>query len=61
MPYVNVRLAGEVTEEQKTALCKKITDVITEVTGKPAQYTYVVLEEVPRENWSIGGVRLSDR
>ncbi len=55
MPFVNIKLAGEVDKKQKEALAEKVTQVITEVTGKPAQYTYIVIEEVPREDWAIGG------
>lgn len=61
MPYVNVKLLGTLTVEQKRELVKRITDDLREVAGKPPEYTYVVIEEVPRENWAKGGVLFSDQ
>lgn len=61
MPYVNVKAAGTLTKEQKQKISEGITEVITNVTGKPASVTYIVIEEVDRENWAIGGKLLADR
>ncbi len=61
MPYVNVKVAGALTKAQKENLSKGITDVIEKVTAKPPSYTYIVIEEVDRENWAIGGTLLADR
>ncbi len=61
MPYVNVKLLGTLSVEQKRELVKRITDDLREVAGKPPEATYVVIEEVPRENWAKGGVLFSDK
>jgi len=61
LPYVDIKVAGKLTEDQKNELAQKITKVITDVTGKPAQYVYVVFEEVKRENWAIAGKLLKDK
>lgn len=55
MPFVNVKLAGSVTKEQKKQIAKEITETLTKHAHKPANYTYVVFEEVELEDWAIGG------
>ncbi len=55
MPYVNIKLAGSVTKEQKKQIAKEITDTLTKHAHKPANYTYIVFEEVEYEDWAIGG------
>lgn len=55
MPYVNVKLAGNITKEQKKEIAKEITETLQKHAHKPANYTYIVFEEVEYENWAIGG------
>ncbi|HSI45514.1 MAG TPA: 4-oxalocrotonate tautomerase family protein [Methylophilus sp.] len=55
MPYVNIKLAGSVTKEQKKQIAKEITETLTKHAHKPANYTYIVFEEVSYEDWAIGG------
>ena len=55
MPIVTLENAGTLTTEQKQELIRKLTDVVVEVTGKPAQYVYVRVDEVPRENFGVAG------
>jgi 4-oxalocrotonate tautomerase len=61
MPFVQLKLAGSVTKEQKKELADGITRLLQEVINKPPQYTYVVFEEVRREDWAIGGKLLDDK
>jgi len=55
MPYVNVRVAGTITYEQKAKIAEEITDTLERVINKPKSATYITFEEVPRENWAVGG------
>jgi 4-oxalocrotonate tautomerase len=55
MPFVNIKLAGSVTKEQKKEIAKEITATLTKHAHKPANYTYIVFEEVAFEDWAIGG------
>lgn len=55
MPYVNVKLAGSVTKEQKKQIAKEITETLQKHAHKPPSYTYIVFEEVPYEDWAIAG------
>jgi 4-oxalocrotonate tautomerase len=55
MPFVNVKLAGSVSKEQKKEIAKEITETLQKHAHKPPSYTYVVFEEVKMEDWAIGG------
>jgi len=55
MPYINVKLAGNLNKDQKKEIAKEMTDLMQRVANKPASYTYIVFEEVKNENWAIGG------
>jgi 4-oxalocrotonate tautomerase len=60
MPYVNIKLAGSVTREQKKQIAKEITETLERVANKPKSYTYITFEEVAYEDWAIGGELLDD-
>ena len=60
MPYVNVKVAGSLTKEQKAEIAEKMTKVLEEVAGKPPSLTYVVIDEVEREDWAVGGKLLTE-
>ena len=58
MPYVNVRITQEPvnTPENKAEVIRRITQVLVDVLGKNPDSTVVVIDEVPPENWGIGGM-----
>lgn len=58
MPIVTLENAGKLTSEQKKKLIKELTDVVVKVTGKSPSAVYVRLDEVPRENFGVGGKSL---
>lgn len=55
MPYVNIRIAGTLSREQKKEIASEITDVLERITHKPKSYTYIAFDELPHESWAIGG------
>jgi 4-oxalocrotonate tautomerase len=60
MPFIKIEVTREgVTREQKKALIKGVTDVITNVLNKDPQLTHVVIEEVDLDNWGFGGEQVS--
>ncbi len=62
MPYVNIKIAGDSpTKEQKERVIKGITDVLATELGKNPATTFVVIEEVPTDNWGIGGESVTER
>lgn len=60
MPYVNIRIAGSLSREQKQKIATEITDTLERVAGKPASYTYIAFDELPAENWAIAGQLLDE-
>jgi len=60
MPYVNVRIAGTLSREQKKQIAEEITDTLERVAGKPRSYTYIAFDELPEENWSVAGKLLDE-
>jgi 4-oxalocrotonate tautomerase len=61
MPYINVKVAGSLTLEQKKTIADKFSNVLHEVAGKKPSSTYIVFEEVGRDSWAVGGRLLSDK
>lgn len=61
MPFVRIDIASKLSKEQKALLAEKITEAIGLVTQAPAQVTYVIINELERENIAVGGVLLADR
>ncbi len=58
MPYVHIRLTGgeeAPTRAQKAKLIEGVTKLLAETLGKNPATTVVTIEEVPMENWDIGG------
>lgn len=61
MPYVNVRILEEnVTAAQKSDVISGITDVLVRVLGKNPDTTFVVIDEVPLENWGYKGKSVAE-
>lgn len=56
MPIVRVEMWPGRSRECKEALAKAITDAVVDKLGCPTQAVTVVVEEIPRENWMIGGL-----
>ena len=54
MPFINLKLVGKLTREQKAKIAKEFTDTLLRVAGKPKEYTYLVIDEVSGENWAQG-------
>lgn len=61
MPYVNVKTAGSLSREQKKELAERISAALMDVAGKKPESTYIVFEEIERENWAVGGRLLSEK
>ena len=55
MPYVNIRIAGSLTREQKRLIAEEVTDTLERIAQKPKSYTYIAFDELPDENWAVAG------
>jgi 4-oxalocrotonate tautomerase len=61
MPYVNIRITREgATDAQKAELIQGTTELLQRVLGKNPKTTVVVIDEVPMENWGIGGLPVAE-
>lgn len=59
MHYVNVRIAGTLSREQKAKI-EAVTDTLERIAHKPKSYTYITFDELPDENWAIAGHLLDE-
>ena len=60
MPYVNIRVAGTLTKEQKEKISSGVTDVICREAGKPPEAVLIFIDEVERGNIAKAGTLLSN-
>ncbi|MCM8535541.1 MAG: 4-oxalocrotonate tautomerase family protein [Lentisphaeraceae bacterium] len=60
MPFINLKIAGSLSKEQKQTIANQFSKTIEDVTGKSPSATYIVFEELERENWAVGSRLLSD-
>lgn len=60
MPYVNIRVAGTLTREQKQQIATEISDTLERIAKKPKSYTYICFDELPDENWAVAGKLLGN-
>ena len=45
MPYVNIRVAGTLTREQKQQIATELCDTLERIAKKPKSYTYISFDE----------------
>ncbi len=60
MPYVNIRIAGTLSREQRARIAEEITDTLERIAHKPKSYTYISFTELPDEKWAIAGKLLDE-
>jgi len=54
MPYINLKVVGKLSKEQKEVIAREFSDTLLKVAGKPKEATYLVIDEVSGENWAQG-------
>ncbi|MEM7076818.1 MAG: 4-oxalocrotonate tautomerase family protein [Pseudomonadota bacterium] len=67
MPYVNIKVTQEggpngagPSSDEKAQLVAGVTDLLERVLNKSPATTFVVIDEVPLENWGMSGRQVSD-
>jgi 4-oxalocrotonate tautomerase len=68
MPIVTIQVTREgsapgrdaVTAQEKAQLIKGVSEVLLNVLNKPLEATFVVIEEVDKENWGWGGLPVDE-
>jgi 4-oxalocrotonate tautomerase len=61
MPLVTIKLVQGRGQDQKDELARRITDVMAEVGSLRPESIWVVFEEVPSEDWYVGGGSIAAR
>ncbi len=61
MPYVNIRVAGNLSKTQKAKICSGVTDVISKEANKPPEAILIFIDEVEHENISKAGKLLEKK
>lgn len=66
MPYVNIKVTQEggpngtgPSPQQKAQLVAGVTDLLQTVLNKAPATTFVVIDEVPLDNWGMQGRQIS--
>lgn len=54
MPYIKFE-SGKLTDEQKTLLIKRVTEVSAEIMHIPQEFFTTTITELPDTNFGIGG------
>ncbi|KKC26307.1 tautomerase family protein [Sphingomonas sp. SRS2] len=60
MPFVDIRLAGTATREQKAAIVADVTRSLGAHLGKSASAVQVNILELSPENYGAGGLLIAD-
>lgn len=60
MPFAQINLIEGRTEDQKRAVIEKVTQALVEAVGAPREAVRVMIVEVPKSHWGIGGVSAQD-
>ena len=60
MPYVNIRVAGTLSKEQKANISRGVTEVISKEANKPPEAVLIFIDEAERDNVAKSGILLSD-
>ena len=60
MPTITIAM-DQTSEEKKKQLVENLTKVAAEITGYPADYFFVYVQEYPAENIGVGGKTLKEQ
>jgi 4-oxalocrotonate tautomerase len=60
MPLAHIYLIEGRSEEAKRAVIDKVTQALHEAVGAPKENVRVVIQDIPKANWGIGGTSAKD-
>ncbi len=61
MPIVTIQMWEGRSEQQKREVVKAITDAMVEKAGTKPEAVHVVIYDIPKSHWGIGGELCSDK
>ncbi|MET8982923.1 4-oxalocrotonate tautomerase family protein [Streptomyces sp. NPDC004539] len=59
MPLIHIRQTPGRTAEQKREIAREVTEAYVRATGVPPEKVWLTVEEVPLDNWAVGGETFS--
>ncbi|HEX2360658.1 MAG TPA: 2-hydroxymuconate tautomerase [Jiangellaceae bacterium] len=60
MPFAHIYLMEGRTDEQKRAVIEKVTQALVDAVGAPTEAVRVLIHDVPKAAWGIGGRSAQD-
>jgi len=60
MPLAQIYMLQGRTDEQKKAVIEKVTQAIMEAVSAPRENVRVIIQEIPKTQWGIGGKTAKD-
>ncbi len=60
VPLINIQVLEGRPQEKIDALMKNVTETVSETLEVPKKNVRVIVTEVPKTHWSIGGVSASE-
>ncbi|WP_125706754.1 2-hydroxymuconate tautomerase [Lacticaseibacillus porcinae] len=60
MPLVHIDLIAGRSREQLRQMCADVTEAIAKNTGAPKEHIHIVLNEMAKEHYAVGGVLKAD-
>lgn len=60
MPLAQIHILEGRSEDQKRAVIEKVTDALCEALSAPRESVRVLIAEMPKSNWGIGGKSAQD-
>ncbi|MFH1710399.1 MAG: 2-hydroxymuconate tautomerase [bacterium] len=61
MPLVKIEMWAGRTPEQKEKIIQNVTKAVCDAVGCPKEAVWVVIEDVPKENWGMSGEQCSKK
>ncbi len=56
MPIVQVNMMAGRTDQQKEVMIRKVTDAVMDAISAPEQNVTVLINEIPKTEFGIGGI-----
>jgi len=60
MPIIRIEMVAGRSQEQKRELAEALTRETARIAGTSPSSIMVIIEDVAKENWAVGGKLLSD-
>lgn len=61
MPFINIQILEGRPESKVNDLIQNVTTTVSETLGAPKENVRVLVNEVPKTHWGVGGVSAENR